>query len=83
MDYECQTIPFGKLQVNQNGILEPLCNDCQAPDCSHPIHKQTVYVMGVPQQMRLWVSYNQVRQVVMCKGYVGDHDASLSDAEEN
>jgi len=72
MDYECQTIPIDQITVNASGILEPLCTKCKAPDCTNPIRKHTVCLVGITKEMRLWVTNNAVRQVVACKGYIDD-----------
>ena len=78
MEYDCQTMPFNKLTVTESGIAQPLCNDCRAPDCSNPIREQTVSFMGRPVQMRLWTVGNVIRQVVACKGYIGDQNVLSS-----
>ena len=71
MDYECQLAPFNTMTTSPVGIQEPLCSDCQTPDCSNPIEEQSVAVLGIPKKMRLWIVNNVVKQVVACKGYVG------------
>lgn len=83
MNYDCTLAPADKLAFDATGVKMPLCNDCTAPDCTNPIRNQTVSVMGVPQQMRLYVVRNVVKQVVACKGYVGEVDASLSAIKES
>ena len=65
MDYECVLRSVVSLNVN------PLCNGCQAPDCTNPIRERVVSVVGIPTKMRLFVVGNVVRQVVSCTGYVG------------
>ncbi|GAG91804.1 unnamed protein product [marine sediment metagenome] len=74
MEYECQIISFDRLAIGAIGIQEPLCNDCQTPDCTNPIEEQIVSVLGVPKKMRLWVVNNVIRQVMICKGYIGTAD---------
>lgn len=76
MEYECQISPFCQMNRGPLGVQEPLCNDCQTPDCSNPIEDKSVSVLGVPTIMRLWVVNNVVRQVVACKGYIGDDDVA-------
>ena len=80
MDYECQSVPIDKLIINADGQIKPLCDTCFAPDCTNPIKEHTVYVMGVPQKLRLWVVNNSIRQVVSCLGYVGNIEEDDSDA---
>jgi len=68
------TGPGNNLIMSPAGLQEPLCNDCQTPDCSNPIEEQLVSTLGIAQNMRLWVINNVVRQVVACRGYVGADD---------
>ena len=72
MEYDCQTMPFDRTVVTPRGVACPLCNDCRTPDCTNPIRDQIVSQIGVQVTMRLWVVNNVVRQVVACKGYIGD-----------
>ncbi len=73
MEYEVQLAPIDKVIVTPQGVLEPLCNSCSSPDCSNPIQEKSVSIVGRMQKNRLYVmNENIVRQVVACKGYVGD-----------
>lgn len=83
MDYECQVVPCDKTIVDGEGIKEPLCNDCLAPDCTNPIRDKTMYIMGIPKRMRLWETNNIVRQVVMCKGYVSKNNVVVRTNKAN
>lgn len=77
MEYECQLTSMDKTIVTERGVVLPLCNDCTAPDCSNPIREQTVYCIGKPIKMRLWIVNNTVRQVVACRGYIGGQHVSV------
>ena len=77
MEYDCKMMPFDKTMATETGILEPLCNDCGAPDCTNPIREQTVSRFGIPKKMRLWTSRNIVRMVVACQGYIGSKSNSM------
>lgn len=74
MEYECQTTPFDKLVITISGESNPLCNSCKTPDCSNPIREHTVSKMGINTKMRLWTVGNVIRQVIACKGYIGESD---------
>jgi hypothetical protein len=82
MDYDCQLAIIDKLPVGAIGTIPPLCNDCKTPDCTNPIREFTISVFGIPRKMRLWVVNNQIRQVVSCKGYVGEKDVVLDPEDE-
>lgn len=73
MDYEVQLAPLDRSAVTPQGPFEPLCNSCTSPDCTNPIREMTVAVIGIPKKQRVYVvNETVVRQVVGCKGYIGD-----------
>ena len=72
MEFNCQTIPVGRLLVDHNGVSQPLCNSCLQTECTNPIKTQTISIMGVPQKWRVWALNNAVRQVVQCAGYINE-----------
>lgn len=82
MNYDCTLASADKLLLDPRGVKNPLCNDCMAPDCSNPIREKTVYVFGQPRTMRLYVVMNVVKQVVACKGYVGEGNVVLPSTQE-
>ena len=72
MEYEHISIPADKVLIDPEGCKAPLCNDCHNPDCTNPIKEMTVSVFGINKKYRFWVDRNVVRQVVSCRGYIGD-----------
>ena len=73
MEYEVKLAPLDKSATTPHGFFEPLCNVCASPDCTNPIREMTVSVVGIPKKQRVYVVNNTVvRQVVECKGYIGD-----------
>ncbi len=72
MEYECELLPVDRAVVTPGGFLEPLCNNCLSPDCSNPIEEISVSIAGQVKKHRLYVVQSIVRQVVGCKGYIGD-----------
>ncbi len=81
MEYECQLASIDKTIVISEGILEPLCNSCTSPDCTNPIRDKVVSVLGIPKKMRYYIEHESViKQVVSCKGYVGDVTRSMDNA---
>jgi hypothetical protein len=72
MDYEVVLLHVNKSIIGPGGVVEPLCNSCLTPDCTNPIREQSISIMGVVKKVRLHVVGNIFRQVVECKGYVGD-----------
>lgn len=73
MEYEVKLAPLDKSVATPQGFFEPLCNSCSAPDCTNPIRETTVAVIGILKKHRVYVVNEKVvRQVVACKGYIGD-----------
>ncbi len=78
MEYEAHLVPVDKAVVTPLGFFEPLCNTCSSPDCSNPIQEREVSNAGIIKKQRLWVERgSMVRQVVSCKGYIGDAPATM------
>ena len=67
-----QLIPVDKVIVTPGGFFESLCTSCSSPDCTNPIEDRDVSFAGQMKKLRLHVINNVVRQVVSCRGYVGD-----------
>jgi len=73
VEYEVKLAPLDKSATIPGGFFEPLCNSCTAPDCTNPIREMTVSVVGIQKKQRVYVlNETVIRQVVGCKGYVGD-----------
>ncbi len=81
MEYDCHVISLDKLMMNASGVQDPICNDCRSPDCTNPIRDKVISIMGINKTMRLWVAYDQTRQVVACRGYIGDKDVEMGSYE--
>ena len=72
MNFECKTIPILHPILNSQGIAEPLCNTCTQLDCSNPIRKKTISILGKTEQWHIYIIGNQAYQVVQCVGYMKD-----------
>ncbi len=81
MNYECTLASLDRLMVDPHGLRQPLCNECSAPDCTNPIRDKTIYVLGIPKKMRVYAVYDVFRQVVQCKGFIGNVESSVSPNE--
>lgn len=78
MEYEAQLAPVDKMIVTPHGVFEPLCNKCISPDCTNPIEERLVSLAGRLVKNRVWIEHSgSIRQVVECKGYVGDATPSV------
>lgn len=80
MEYEVKLAPLDKSVATAQGFFEPLCNSCSSPDCTNPIRETAISVIGILKKHRAYVVNEAViRQVVACKGYIGDAVQALDD----
>lgn len=70
MNYPCIKFPLLKQIVDHNGVVEPKCNSCLQTDCSNPIRKKTVSVMGINREWSVFMEGTRAFQVVQCEGYI-------------
>jgi len=69
MDYECQLSSSEKLFVGNNRVLDSLCNTCTTHDCTNPIRKVRISILGLPKTYRMYCSGFGPQAVIACKGY--------------
>ena len=72
MEYKCKTIPIDKLNATPQGFVMPLCEDCKTQDCSNPIEKRKVSILGVTKTMKVFAKGSDPCFVVACNGYTKD-----------
>lgn len=73
MEYEVKLAPMDKSVATPEGFFEPLCNNCTAPDCTNPIREVEISEIGILKKNRAYVvNETVIRQVIACKGYIGD-----------
>ena len=70
MKYNCKLVSFNQLLVTPGGIVEPLCNSCSAMDCSNPIHKKKVSILGLKKDYKLYARGGNFHAVIECEGYL-------------
>ena len=78
MDYEVQLAPIDKVITTPKGFFHPLCDNCLAVDCTNPIKEKTVSIAGQIEKHRYWSEKTMIRQVIACKGYIGDDASSAT-----
>lgn len=79
MEYEVKLAPLDKSATIPEGFFEPLCNTCSTPDCTNPIREMAVSVVGILKKQRVYIVNQTIRQVVGCKGYIGDVIQKMGD----
>lgn len=72
MEYNCKYFPINKLILNENGDMESLCTKCKSQDCSNPIEKRKISILGIIKEARLFVRGTEPMIVIQCEGYVDE-----------
>ena len=69
MEHDCKAIPLVQVVVGPMGIVEPLCDVCGTLDCTNPIEKRKVSIVGVVKKKRVLVRGSSIFFVVECSGF--------------
>jgi len=69
MEYKCQTANISQLNVTANGFFMPLCETCKTMDCTNPIEKMNISILGVIKEVKTFNRGIEPRFVVQCEGY--------------
>ena len=70
MEYKCQTVNMSRMIVEAKGFFNPICESCTTEDCSNPIEKTKVSILGVTKKVRVYNRGKNPRLVVQCEGYM-------------
>ena len=70
MEYKCQTIGMDRMAIGTNGFFSPICETCGTQDCTNPIEKTKVSVLGVVKEIKIYNRGREPRLVVQCEGYM-------------
>jgi len=70
MEYKCETISLQKTFVGPKGIVEPLCNHCEAKDCTNPVQWQSISIMGITKKYKVLTMNENYHAVVKCEGFL-------------
>jgi hypothetical protein len=70
MEYRCQTINMSRMIVSSKGFLSPICERCNSQDCSNPIEKTEISILGVTKKVKVYSRGTSPRLVVQCEGFM-------------
>ena len=70
MEYKCKMISIAQLNVGPQGFIVPLCETCQTQDCSHPIEKKVLSIVGVKKTVKVYNQAGDPKFIVECEGYI-------------
>ncbi len=69
MEYKCQIVSASKMMATPLGFAMPLCDNCKTLDCTNPIEKKKVSVVGVVKEMKIFSRGENEYFVMSCTGY--------------
>ena len=70
MEYKCQTVSVSQLSITFGGFFMPLCKTCGTKDCTNPIEKMEISILGVTKKIETFNKGTDPRFVVQCEGYI-------------
>lgn len=59
-----------QLIAGPDGFVQPLCENCRSLDCTNPIEKKKISVIGVVKDSRIYVRGNEAHFVIECQGFI-------------
>jgi len=69
VEYKCTTIDMSRLNVGPKGFVMPICEICKTKDCSNPIEKTKISILGVKKEIRVFSRGIGAKFVVKCEGF--------------
>ena len=69
MEYQCQIVSVSKMVATPLGFINSLCDDCKTIDCTNPIEKKRISIIGTIKEMKLFCRGDSNYFVVSCKGF--------------
>ncbi len=54
MHYKCKRISAGKLIATNKGFVKSICENCKSGDCTNPIEKRKISMLGVIKDAKLY-----------------------------
>jgi hypothetical protein len=70
MEYNCKLAAIPQLHVGPKGFMMPLCESCMVSDCSNPIEKKSISILGVSKKIKVYNRGTNCSFVVQCEGYI-------------
>ena len=69
MKYKCQLLSLNQLTVGPKGFVMPLCDHCSTCDCSNPIEKKRISILGIVKEYKIYSKGSEDYFVVACMGF--------------
>ena len=73
MEYRCNSVPLTAFITVTGTSVENsgLCAKCKSRDCTNPIEKKTISVLGINKSGHFLMRGNEPYVVLECEGFVG------------
>ena len=69
MEYKCQTMSISQMVIGTEGFVSPICETCKTVDCTNPIERKQISIVGVTRKVKTYVKGIDPYFVVGCEGY--------------
>ena len=70
MEYKCKMVSAPQLYASSRGFVMPLCESCKIEDCTNPIEKKSICILGVLKKIKVFSRGLEYSFVVQCEGYI-------------
>lgn len=70
MKYRCKSTLISSLLAGPTGFIQPLCNSCGTKDCTNPIEKTKISILGITKIYRVYCKGSDHNFVIQCEGYL-------------
>ena len=70
MEYRCKLVGISQLNVGPKGFIMPLCETCRSQDCTNPIEKIKLSIVGITKEIKVYNKGINPKFVVECEGYI-------------
>jgi hypothetical protein len=61
---------MSRMIVGSTGFYTSICESCNSQDCSNPIEKTEVSILGVSKKIKIYSRGITPRLVVQCEGFM-------------
>ncbi|MFW6172281.1 MAG: hypothetical protein ACOC5T_00855 [Elusimicrobiota bacterium] len=70
MQYQCKLANIDKMPLDSLKSRISLCDTCKTEDCTNPIQKRLISILGIAEEHRLYIVNDDPYLVVECyEGY--------------
>ncbi|KKL46026.1 hypothetical protein LCGC14_2349730 [marine sediment metagenome] len=58
------------MEITHQGLVEALCNNCETIDCTNPIERKKISIVGIIKECRVYSRGAEASFVIKCEGFL-------------